>query len=96
MFLTRATSTSGHLVKDSESGGEPAGMERAGPCPVEVDNDVVEQLQVTPGEDSSSSTEVSSSSTEVSSPLNVSSFIRQGKDFPIIKVTGELTIKSKN
>ena len=71
-------------------------MERAGPCPVKVDNDVVEQLQVTPGEDSSSSTEVSSSSTEVSSPLNVSSFIRQGKDFPIIKVTGELTIKSKN
>ena len=82
LFLTRATSTSGHLVKDPESGGEPASMERAGPGPVKVITDVEERLQATCG--------------EVSSPLKVSSFIRQGKDFPIVKVTGELTIKNKN
>ena len=84
MFLTRATSTS-HLVKDSESDGELVGKERAAPCPVEAASDIKEEkrLQVTQGEDSFSR-------------LNVRSCIKQGKDFPIVKVTGELTIKSKN
>ena len=44
--------------------------------------------------------EVATFSTEVYSPLNVSSYIKQGQDFgnwdfPIVRVTGELTIKSK-
>ena len=71
-FFTRATSTSGHLIKDSETGVEPVGKEKSDPCPVEG----------------------ATFSTEVYSPLNVSSYIKQGKDFPIIKVTGELSIKS--
>lgn len=78
LFLTRATSTSGHLIKDSETGVEPVGKEKSDPCPVEV----------------------ATFSTEVYSPLNVSSYIKQGQDygnwdFPIVRVTGELTIKSK-
>ena len=89
MFFARATSTSGHLVKVSESEGELAGKERDTPCPVEVVTNVKEEnLKVTTrGEDSSIST-------EVNSRLNVSSYIKQGKDFPIVKVTGELSIKS--
>ena len=44
--------------------------------------------------------EVATFSTEVYSPLNVASYIKQGQDFgnwdfPIVRVTGELTIKSK-
>ena len=92
VFCSRATSTNGHLVKDSESGRLLVAEEKATSGLVEAkmsDIKIENQLQM-------NCSEGSSVSTKVKARLDVSSCIEKGKDFPIVKVTGELTIKSKN
>ena len=88
-LLFRATSTSGHLVKDSESGQESVGKERAARSLVDAASDI--KIEKQPKKNC-----FKDSSLYTAARLNVSSFVKQGNEFPIVKVTGELTIKNKN
>ena len=80
---------SGHLVKQSESGQESVREERAARSLVDAASDI--KIEKQPNKNCNQD-----SSLSTAARLNVSSFVRQGKEFPIVKVTGELTIKNKN